>query len=92
MNLLITQYDCPFCKQILGIVEEVNMYLKPKDRILIKDITMWQEHGIELNPILSKFDWEGTPTLYLNGVVYAGLTTKEHLKGFLVGYFGLENG
>jgi len=88
-NFLITTQHCPFCKKLLGIVEEINMYLPLKDRVRNVDATMLEEFDIDLNPILKRLKWEGTPTLYLNGIVYEGFSSRDNFRGFLKSYFGL---
>ena len=68
----------------------MNMRLPPEGRIIVIDTTNYEEYGINEHPIINKIKYEGTPTLYLEGVggskkaiVVTGMTSKEYAETFL---------
>lgn len=82
----IEQINCPYCQELKSIVEDINILLSPEKRIRIIDATWDWGFGINLNPILNYVDIDATPSVYLDGNVYQGFTSREHLRGFLMGY------
>lgn len=82
-RILFVKHNCPFCRKYYGIVEDINRHLKPEKRVQ-------KIYVEELEPIVDKFapylQKYGTPFLYMNGYVVAGMSTEEFVKGFLIGF------
>ena len=89
-RFLIVERGCPNCKKYLGVVEEINLHLEIKNQIKIYDETD-TKFGVVRNQITSLVDWEGFPTLFLDGYVKVGVISKDDAKNFLLGYLG-KNG
>ena len=86
-HFLIEQKGCPYCRLYKGVVEKFNAIVKPENRIRVLDVTDEMYFGVKLHPILDSFQWKGTPTLYLNGIVIEGALSKWDIIGRLKAYF-----
>lgn len=82
-RLLFVTYNCPFCRKYYGVVEDVNRRLKPENAIRKVHVEQPEPIVDKFMPYLKKY---GTPFLYMNGYVVAGMSTEEFVKGFLVGF------
>ena len=87
IRILFMQKGCQHCRLYLGIIEKFNVLLKPEKRVRVIDVTDSWNRGIDLSEIPKYIELKGTPSLYLNGIILEGVTTREYLKGFLKGYF-----
>ena len=88
-RILFIKRGCAFCKMYMGIVQEINFYLKPSKRIKIIDVTDQWENGIITDPIAEHINLKGTPTLYLGGhhpIIVEGMTSRSYVQKFLEGY------
>lgn len=52
---LLVKFGCPFCRKAMKAVQRVNMNLPIEKKVQVIDGHYWEEHGIELNPLLPKF-------------------------------------
>ena len=87
MRQLLKKRGCPICISYLGVIQRVNVRLPVEKRIQIVDTSDYEEHDVNLSPIVNHLKWEGTPTLFLDGIKVVGMTTPWYVEGFLTGYF-----
>lgn len=90
MRILLKKRQCPICINYLGVVQRINARLPIDKRIQVVDTSDYEEHGINLSPIINHLQWSGTPTLFINGIKVVGATTKEHIRGFLESFLKEE--
>lgn len=89
-RFLLIEKICPFCIKYFPIINRINANLPPENRIRIIDTTDFENWGVQLNPIIERIEYEGTPTLYIDGIEISGATTSYWIEGFLKAYLKEE--
>lgn len=89
-RFLLVEKICPFCIKYFPIINRINSNLPPKKRIKIIDTTDFEQFGVQLNPIIEKIEYEGTPTLMIDGIKVEGATSPMWIEGFLKSYLKEE--
>ncbi len=87
-RVLFIRRGCPFCREAVKVVEQINMRLPIHKRIIVWDNFLWEEFGINRHPLMDKFAKDGFdayPFLFLDGAVW-GEAQKLLLKASLEGY------
>ena len=72
-RILLVRQGCHHCRKWHGIVERINFKLPPEKRIKIVDVILNQAYDIDIEPLLNKVPWQGTPTLILTGLTSNGI-------------------
>jgi len=84
------QRTCPLCEDMEGIVENFNIMLPPDKMIKVIDVSWDWGFDVTLTPLLNHVDIQGTPSIYLDGVLYEGFASREHLMGFLESFLRVK--
>jgi len=83
-RLLLTRKGCPFCRQMVSVINKLNLDLPLDKRIKIIDAWEWEEFGVDNLPILKKLNKdglaEGFPFLIIDGVIIEPAPGKEQLN------------
>ena len=78
-RVVFVRRDCGFCKMYLRIIQEFNFQLAPENRIASYDVTDAEDRGFD-DPFIKKYLYDGTPTLFFDGIKIVGATTREYIK------------
>lgn len=90
MRILLTKRGCPFCRDIIKVVNKINWRLDIDKRIKIVDCWEWEEFKLDYPLIMRKFEKEGQlqgyPHLYMDGVEIDPAPTSELMRALLESY------
>ncbi len=82
-RFLAVERDCPHCIKYRGIIERFNNRLPYYKRIRGLDVADRVRWGIYSDYILDAVKVEGTPYLYIDGMVSIGISTPEYIESYL---------
>ncbi len=88
-RFLLIKLGCPYCRKFLKAVQRVNFGLNAEERIQIFDNWVWEELGVQLYPVMRKFEkngFSGYPFCYIDGIIVEPAEPKvleKYLKGLL---------
>jgi len=80
---LFVEFECPFCKEYLNVIDIVNSRLKPSDTIKIIDVTNSRATEVADNFLMEKYKIEDVPILFFDGFKISGVSSKDFIKEFL---------
>lgn len=91
-SYLIIRRGCPFCRQMVKVVNKLNLRLPFEKRIKIVDAWELEELNVDYIQIIKKFEKEGLskegfPFFYADGIVIEPAPTSEQMKICLENFF-----
>lgn len=78
-RFLLVKFKCPFCRDFEKAIKMINLKLPIERRIQIIDCMHWERYGIQLEPIMRKFEKDG-----LNDGYPLCFITKEGIEQGLI--------
>lgn len=86
-RFLLVRRKCPYCRQMIKVINKLNLNMTIEKRIRIIDCFEWEEFGVRNIPLMDKLEKdglsEGFPFLYLDGLIIEPAVDEEQLKIFL---------
>ncbi len=83
-RILMTRRSCPYCRQMIRVINKINLKLPVDKRIQIIDCWEHEEFGLNNLPIINKLESsglkEGYPFLFIDGCVIDNATTQEQME------------
>ena len=86
VRVLLKKRGCEICKNYAGVIEKVNHRIRVENRFRVVDTSDFEEQGIMTSPIIKHLDFDGTPTLFVDGTKVEGMTSPEYALNFLLAY------
>lgn len=68
-------------------VQEINLKLPFGKKIDTIDLKDWENFGMKMDLSQNKLQFDGYPTLFVQGVKVSNILSKEQLRAFLNGFF-----
>ncbi|HEY0090073.1 MAG TPA: hypothetical protein VGB37_14600 [Candidatus Lokiarchaeia archaeon] len=91
-RFLLVKFGCPYCRNFQKSIQLINLRLPIDKRIKVVDCMYWERYGVQLEPIMKKFEKdglnEGYPLCFLtkdgieNGITLEP-SSPEMLKAYL---------
>lgn len=95
-RFVIVKARCPICRQMVKVINMINLRLPIEKRIRIVDYHDWEEFGLDNNPLFSKIEEElpdkeyPYPFLYIDGIVTEPAPNEELFKIYLQSFLSKD--
>lgn len=86
---LLVKNGCPHCREFRKAIRLINLFLPIDAKIQEIECSSWENYGIMINPIMSKFEkhgFNGYPYCIIDGIVVEPSSPeiiKAHIKSLV---------
>ena len=86
-TILFEKSSCPYCRKLIVPTESINLNIPTKKRLRNVDCLNYEMWGMKDEPIMSLFNFDSYPTLFIGGKKVTKFLSKEQYKSLLEGFF-----